>query len=324
MFRNGKNPKWPYFAKSVAALMVPSAFYRMDRERILRGWEDRADADEIRDRVEYYCRLRVRRPLDASSPRVGDRIRIGAFTYKFDMRGVLRYFPAGLRYVMVPGDVTAVPRQPSFVKSRPICNAPGEEPDNANSVLTKLNRVRHFIFASDDVPFERKADRAVFRGKVWDNKLRRRCFEKYLGNPRFDLGDTAVKSNNPDEWYKPKMTIAEQLRSKFVLSLEGNDVASNLKWIMSSNSVAISTKPRFETWFMEGRLEGGVHYVEVADDLSDLDEKVRYYAEHIDESKRMIENAHRWVDRFRDPRREKIIELLTAQRYFDMTTAPDA
>ena len=51
---------------------------------------------------------------------------------------------------------------------------------------------------------------------------------------------------------RPKLSILEQLEYKFVLCLEGNDVATNLKWVMSSNSLAVMPKPRYETWFMEG------------------------------------------------------------------------
>ena len=50
-------------------------------------------------------------------------------------------------------------------------------------------------------------------------------------------------------------------------------MSSNLKWIMSSNSIAVMPRPEFETWFMEGRLIPGVHYIEINRDYSDLDEK---------------------------------------------------
>ena len=56
------------------------------------------------------------------------------------------------------------------------------------------------------------------------------------------------------------------------MSLEGIDVATNLKWIMSSNSLCFSPKLRYETWFMEGKLVPGVHFVEVRDDFDDLAE----------------------------------------------------
>ena len=62
------------------------------------------------------------------------------------------------------------------------------------------------------------------------------------------------------------MTIREQLKYKFIVSLEGNDVATNLKWLMSSNSVCIMRKPTCETWFMEGTLGANYHYILIEDD----------------------------------------------------------
>ena len=75
--------------------------------------------------------------------------------------------------------------------------------------------------------------------------------------------------------------MGEQLQNKFILCIEGNDVASNLKWAMSSNSLVFMTKkPKFETWFMEGTLIPGHHYVEIKDDYSDMIEKMDYYLSH--------------------------------------------
>jgi len=72
------------------------------------------------------------------------------------------------------------------------------------------------------------------------------------------------------------MTIDEQLEYKFILSLEGNDVATNLKWIMSSNSLAFMPRPKYETWFMEGNLVPNHHYILIKDDYSDLEERLKY------------------------------------------------
>ena len=41
---------------------------------------------------------------------------------------------------------------------------------------------------------------------------------------------------------------------------------------MSSNSVAVMPRPKYESWFMEGRLQPGVHYIEIKDDYSDLED----------------------------------------------------
>jgi len=115
------------------------------------------------------------------------------------------------------------------------------------------------------------------------------------------------------------MPVRGQLKYKFILSLEGIDVASNLKWIMSSNSIAFSQPLKFETWFMEGTLIPGVHYVELKDDFSDVEEKMEYYNSHPREAKEVVENAHRYVDQFLNPAVERKIALLVFEKYLEKT-----
>ncbi len=66
------------------------------------------------------------------------------------------------------------------------------------------------------------------------------------------------------------MSLYDHLHYRYIMALEGNDVATNLKWIMSSNSIAVMPRPTCETWFMEGRLIPNYHYIEIADDFHDL------------------------------------------------------
>lgn len=81
-----------------------------------------------------------------------------------------------------------------------------------------------------------------------------------------NLGE--IKGRHPNkQWIVEKMTLRQHLDYKFILSLEGNDVASNLKWVMSSNSLAVMPRPTCETWFMEGRLIPNYHYVEIKPDF---------------------------------------------------------
>ena len=115
------------------------------------------------------------------------------------------------------------------------------------------------------------------------------------------------------------MTLFEHLDYKFVICLEGNDVASNLKWVMSSNSLAVMPRPTCETWFMEGRLIPNVHYVEIKPDYSDLRERLQYYIEHPEEAEAIIKNANEYVAQFKDNKREKLISLLVVDKYFRMT-----
>ena len=78
-------------------------------------------------------------------------------------------------------------------------------------------------------------------------------------------------------------------------------------------------RPKYETWFMEGRLIPNYHYIQIKDDYSDLEERLTYYINHPDEAAAIIEHAHEWVDQFRDSGRETIISLLVLDKYFRCT-----
>jgi hypothetical protein len=146
-----------------------------------------------------------------------------------------------------------------------------------------------------------------------------RFWEQYFNHPLCDLGQTNQRQTAHPEWNVPKMSIRQQLDYKFILCLEGNDVATNLKWVMSSNSLAVMPPPRYETWFMEGQLLPDVHYVAIKPDFSDLEERLRYYMEHPAEALQIIENAHRHVAQFQNRKREDFIAAMTLKKYFEKT-----
>jgi hypothetical protein len=312
---SGKRCKFWYFLRGAASLFVPRALYRRRLRSLLDSIDGRPDRNEILARAAYCCKLEPgsATPLPPDAPRLSEqRLPWRMHTYFFDSREYLRYFPVSLRWAHEPGDITHVPAVPTVVKSRPIGDG------NANGVLLNLNKIRHFVFVRDRLAFRDKADRAVFRGKVQNKEKRIRLFEKWYGNPLLDMGDTAGKPARA-EWAAPKLTLYEQLRYKFVLSIEGNDVASNLKWILSSHSVAVMPRPQYETWFQEGLLVPDRHYIEIAPDYSDLEDKLRFYAARPDLCERIVRAGNEWVARFRDPARERLVSLLVLQRYFEAT-----
>ena len=54
------------------------------------------------------------------------------------------------------------------------------------------------------------------------------------------------------------------LRYRYILSLEGNDIASNLAWLLGHNSLVMMPPPTWENYLLHGRLSPWVHYVPVA------------------------------------------------------------
>ena len=135
-----------------------------------------------------------------------------------------------------------------------------------------------------------------------------------------DIGDYNKSGKNYNkDWHVPFMSIEEQLKNKFILSIEGNDVATSTKWIMSSNSLCFMTQPKFETWFMEGQLIPNHHYVLIKDDYSDLEEKINYYSTFTLEAKTIIHNANMYISQFKNSKIEDWLQLKILEKYFQFS-----
>lgn len=314
---SGKNSKAAYYMQAALRDMLPDRLYAMRLNRELERCAAMYDRDYIADRVDYYCKLSRPVTLGSDSEPIGALQRKGnPSTYYYDSREALQWFNPELRWHYLFGDIRDIPAEPTVVKSRALGT------DNSNSVLLKLDRCRHFVYINDHLQPEEKEDRAIFRGHIGTRENRALFCRMYADNPRVDAADTlpgATEGHKHTSQMKPMMSFYEHLRFRYIMALEGNDVASNLKWIMSSQSAAVMPKPTCETWFMEGRLVGGVHYVEIRPDFSDLEEKMDHYSNHLDELRTIVDNANRYVAQFRDPRRERYIALLVMQKYFKMT-----
>lgn len=305
-----KNSKLSFYLRGLYILYTPKSLYIKDLEKDY-SQLDTKKKEAIDKRVSYYNKCSHPFVLPKETKTIFEFIKTEKKkTYFFDLLEYLKYFPYHLQIAYLFGDIREVPEIPTIVKSRPISQ------ENANAVLLKLNKVRHFIFVEDTIPFQEKENLLVWRGKV-HQKHRIRFFEKHFNNPLCNIG--MVNENHlPKEWKKGKLSLKEQLHYKFILAIEGNDVASNLKWVFSSNSLAVMPKPKYETWFMEGKLEAGVHYVEIKEDFSNLDEQLHYYMQHPQEAQKILENAHQYVAQFQNKKEEDIISFLVLKKYFSL------
>lgn len=312
----------------LAYALVPRWYYRWRRRVLMDSLTDE-ERSQVQRRADYYNRLSAPRPLSGGTtvgryrfpyrkkPFEGRRRRLTQYFY--DLYEVVRCFPSHLRFAYMPGDVTRVPPQPTFVKSRPVSG------DNANAVLLKLNKRRHYALEHDPVPFARKRDMLVAR-TTWANPspARRRLYEQFCGHPLCDVGKTRLEGADDPLLHtvKPFLTKQQQFAYKFIACIEGVDVATNLKWVMASNSIAVSPPMRYETWFMEGTLIPDYHFIEVKPDYSDLIDKMNYYIAHPKEAEAIVRHAHEYVAQFLDCRLERATQLAVAEKYFEMTNQP--
>lgn len=307
---SGKNSKLLYFIKGYLRWLTPSFLRPRYSTRLWTIIEQREDAEYIMQRIEYYNHMPTGM-LPSNLPSLGAHRPARQKVYFFDTFEFTRFFPDTLRWSFLPGDTIHVPKLPTIVKSRPL-----HVHDDACSVIMKLDKVRHFTFIKDHKPWEEKLNKVIFRGKVLSKAIRQRFMELYHSHPMCDAADVS-RAPNQATWSGEKLTLRQHLDYKFIMALEGNDVASNLKWIMSSGSIAVMPRPSCETWFMEGTLIPNYHYIEIKEDLSDLIERIEYYIEHPDEAKAIVRHANEYVSQFMNNDRESLISLGVLQRYFE-------
>lgn len=241
--------------------------------------------------INYYCKINKRFKINKGIT-INDVNLSKNSGYTYDLYRIIFPFGKDLRFNFEVGDVTHVPLEPTFVKSRPISG------ENQNSVLLPLDSFRHFKFVYDKTPFDSKLDGVVWRGAAYQ-KHRMEFLRKCTHFPFANIGNTALDKNRPIEFEKPRLSIKEQVKHKFIVSIEGNDVATNLKWIMSSNSVCMMPKPKFETWYKEGTLVAGKHYIEIADDYSDLEQQYLKYLNQPCKCENIILNANAYSSNFK-------------------------
>ena len=260
--------------------------------------------------IDYYCKIKQPVSLEKGI-KVRDINLLKNSGYTYDLYTILYPFREELSFNFIPGDVTTVPEYPAFVKSRPI------DGKNENSVLLPLDSQRHFRFVNDRIRYADKLDGVVWRGAAYQEH-RQRFLESCSGLSFINAGNTAVQKNGNVSFAKPQMSIKEQLKYKFVLSLEGNDVATNLKWIMSSNSVCIMPRPKYETWYKEGTLIPNYHYIEVLDDYSNIKEIYEEYLKNEKECHSIIKNANNFVGEFLNYDQRLMTSRLVVSRYQDL------
>lgn len=317
--------KTTYYAQGVMRNLLPARYWQGQLIRALARFEQMpaAERERLLQRVNYCNKLTA--PFVLPPGLNFDRqLYPGkkSTAYAMDFKWWLSFFAAPasaptpgqpLGYSYLFGDITHVPETPTFLKSRPIAT----DASNQSSVLLKLNQIRHYYRVQDTLPFVQKLPQLVWRGKS-NHPDRRDVLARYFDSALCNVGDTHY-AHKRTAYERPFMSIPEQLRYRYVLSIEGNDVATNLKWIMASQSLCLMRKPRYETWFMEGSLLPGVHYVQLRDDHSDLEDQVEYYNAHPQAAQQIVRNANNYVAQFFDQPRELLLTLLVMQKYFQLS-----
>lgn len=106
---------------------------------------------------------------------------------------------------------------------------------------------------------------------------------------------------------------AQQLEHKYILCLNGNDVASNLYWVASTRSLAFKEDCAYEV-LPDYFLKPWVHFVPIARGLGDLQEKFDYCEANPGLCEQIIANANEAYAEMIDPQRWNAAELEVCDR----------
>ena len=188
-------------------------------------------------------------------------------------------------------------------------------------IVWKLATHRHFGYLSSiqhwDTPWSQKMNKAIFRGQLTgakDNYLRHesdfyncmhmnRCklVYEHANSTLLDAKLTSTRRRLPDVLNGVELVTLKSypdtlLKYKGLVMIEGNDVASGLKWALLSQSVVLMPVPKHTSWAMEELLEPWVHYVPLDDDASNVEELMQWVIEHDAEAQKIAERATLWME----------------------------
>jgi len=166
------------------------------------------------------------------------------------------------------------------------------------------------IGATDDVPqvkeqlgvcqsFSSKSDTLVWRGATtgspWKGSARQTLLLQYGAHqkPNIDVGVTAyvqgvTEDVGPKVSQVPRTTMAQH---KFLLVVLGNDVAASSAWSLLSASAVLMADPLQESMVLQGLLQPWVHYIPVKKAFTDLEEKMAWCLQNLDECEDIAHRA---------------------------------
>ena len=203
-------------------------------------------------------------------------------------------------------------------------------------ILAPLVTSKHFgpfkEVREHDIPWEQKQNQAVWRGTMTgmvkdgrfpqdfdltaENALetclafeRCRLVYRNQNTAGADVGFSLclheeLKTVEGVKMMRTQIPIREQLKYKMLISIEGNDVATGLKWSLLSASVVLMPPPTKTIFSLEVLLEPWIHYVPL--DVDNVAEAIQWVLDNDAEARRISIRATNFIeDLFFHPDAEK-------------------
>jgi Glycosyl transferase family 90 len=152
-----------------------------------------------------------------------------------------------------------------------------------------LNRYNSYRSIHGGIPFESKINKIVYAGNIRGTKYNFITRQDIDMSQRDYFKSEFVKKDNiyVDDYIDRK----EMINYKYILDIDGNaSTWDATAWKLNSGSVILKTDSNWVQWFY-GDYKKWVHYVPVADDFSDIQEKFKWCEENQDKCKEMVSNC---------------------------------
>ncbi|KAL3802768.1 LOW QUALITY PROTEIN: hypothetical protein HJC23_007545, partial [Cyclotella cryptica] len=238
------------------------------------------------DRKQLYECYKNKKELQVFAPYCRDYIDI-AILHAGGLANVIHFIGDALPSYMPE----ALLKYPMFAKVRPLCGEELDERGYVNSfcknsqmvqpIILPLNRKRHYGTASqvpsNDTPWSKKIPKAIWRGKYesvdsafikhgsisGSPDMKYALVSTHLNSSLVDAKFSKHNDDAPEVMTAPYMDMKEQLKYRYIISIEG------------------------ESWAMEGTLQPYVHYIPINEDMSNVEDMI-YWAEQHPELTRLI------------------------------------
>ena len=192
---------------------------------------------------------------------------------------------------------------------------------HSQSIIWLLNKGRHYndlekyhnniVRKGKEIPWSEKLQKIFWRGSTTYNKetgaTRIDNLAQWINynDNRTDIAFSNVvqmktgfdRNYVKKQYFRRKKSISDMNRYKYLLSVEGNDVATGLKWMLYSNSVVFMSRPTVATWAMEDLLVPFVHYIPLANDYSNLLQMMQWAEEHDEACQEISKRATEYMER---------------------------
>mmetsp|Transcript_7250 Transcript_7250/g.9454 ORF Transcript_7250/g.9454 Transcript_7250/m.9454 type:complete len:396 (+) Transcript_7250:124-1311(+) len=229
---------------------------------------------------------------------------------------LLYYLPkspiTGYRMITTFGDSSGNPNFPLVSKAR---HAQGQVSQNSNDnrndpILAYYQTDRHFSeplgkLKKMSIPWHEKKNQLIWRGAPTGQERRLNVVKMFQNSNKTDI-DIAfdLRNHRMAQMFQPpiskdlfaeRIKIPQQLQYKYLLSLEGNDVATGLKWMLYSNSVVLMPTPTVVSWAMEDQLVPFYHYIPLHQNATNLETMLQWARQHDEECQVIARQATQFM-----------------------------